>query len=125
MQAGFRPIVTYSPAPYTAYEGRVRFRDGELTELMPRFSRTQRDWLRDATRRHGLDYVDLTPAMQEAAATGTEPLYFPRNLHLTAAGHRVVAAALAEALREPEPEPGPLLSGSGASAADGRTDLLR
>ena len=45
----------------------------------------------------GLTFVDLTPALRAAAAElkDRDLLYIPENLHLLAAGHRVIAQALA------------------------------
>ena len=120
-RAGFRAIVTYTPAAYTAYEGRTVFRAPDLADLTRRFSQTQRDWLREATRRYGLEFLDLTPALQAAAATSPEPLYFPKDLHLSAAGHRAVGAYLAEALREPAAPLAVATSGSGHRAAIDRS----
>jgi len=46
----------------------------------------------------GFVYRDLTSALQRGAAElpSTQPLYFRTNVHLTPAGHAVVAAEVAE-----------------------------
>ena len=44
-----------------------------------------------------IGYLDLTPALRSAARENTL-VFFPDDTHWTAEGHRVVAAALAEAL---------------------------
>jgi hypothetical protein len=49
-------------------------------------------------RRAGVRYVDLLPDLRSAARSDPY-LYYRRNLHWTPAGHRVVAATLARALR--------------------------
>lgn len=48
---------------------------------------------------HGIDYLDLLPALREESPRPT-PLYFQRDMHWTAAGHRVVASALNERIWE-------------------------
>lgn len=95
---GFRPIVTYSPSAYSAYEATVSFEDPALHDLMPGFSRDQRAWLERASERHGFEFLDLTPALQEHAARSDVTLYFPTNLHYSQAGHRAVAEILAESI---------------------------
>ncbi len=99
----FVPIVAYTPSAYTAYEGQVDFQDPELSELMPWFSRRQREYLATKGEEMGFAFVDLTPEFQRAARdSGSENLlFFPGVLHLTARGHEVAAAALAAALRGP------------------------
>src|SRR6185295_12416634 len=75
---GFTPIVVYIPSAYTAYRHHGYFarKAGEA----------------------GFVYRDLTSALQRAAAKlpSTRPLYFRTNVHLTPAGHAVVAAEVAE-----------------------------
>ncbi len=97
---GFTPVLAVSPSAYTVYADFVRFDDPELTELMPWFSRTQREYLRAAAGRLDIPFVDLTAPLQEAARErrGRELLYFPINVHYTAAGHRVVAETLAKVI---------------------------
>ncbi|MFO1059500.1 MAG: GDSL-type esterase/lipase family protein [Dongiaceae bacterium] len=99
-QSGFVPLVTYAPAAYTAYDRFVKFSDPELAPLMAAYSRRLRDHLREACQRLGLRFVDLTPALQAAAATSREPLYGYANLHFTPAGTAVVAATLAPVVEE-------------------------
>ena len=94
---GFRPVVSYAPSAYTAYADFVAFGDDALTELMPWFSRVQRDHLRRRGEELGYVFLDLTPALQSAAQRlqGEELLYYPANVHYTPSGHRIVGDALA------------------------------
>jgi hypothetical protein len=98
---GFIPVVTYTPSAYTAYSDFVEFQDPSLADLLPWFSRTQREFFRGRSREMGFAFLDLTPALQEAGRSlgGRELLYYPGILHLTARGHAVVAEAMAGFLR--------------------------
>jgi hypothetical protein len=62
-------------------------------------SRAQRAYLQQRCAVHQLGWIDLTEPIQAAMAT-SDLAYFPYNLHLTPAGHMIVAAALAPTLRE-------------------------
>lgn len=100
---GFVPIVTYSPSAYTAYAHYVEFDDPTLSELMPWFSRTQRQFLKDKATELGFLFVDLTPAMQTAARKLQEKtlIYYPTNVHFTEKGNQIVAQSLAAMLSKP------------------------
>lgn len=89
----FTPVVVYIPSAYTAYAPFVQFEDARLGALMSGYSATLRAYFADAASRFGLRYADATPAMQAAAGDlqNTQLLYFSTNVHLTPAGHRVVA----------------------------------
>lgn len=107
---GFRPVVSYAPSAYTAYGDFVVFEDDSLTELMPWFSRTQRDYLRTKAAALGIAFIDLVPPLQAAARDlqASALLYYRANVHYTPAGHRVVGDALAAALAaldDPKPVP--------------------
>ena len=103
---GFKAIVAYTPSAYTAYADHAVFEDAGLQDLMPWFSRRQREYLAKTGQELGYTFVDLTPALQAAARSlgRDDLLYFPSILHFTARGHAVVAAALAEALRTGTPD---------------------
>jgi hypothetical protein len=98
----FQPAISYAPSAYTAYASFVEFEDDTLRVLMPWSSGRQRDYLRQKAASLGIVFVDLTPALQAAAGRLQEKelLYYPAGVHLTPAGHRVVADALAVALTE-------------------------
>ena len=98
---GFQPVVMYTPSAYSAYADYVQFNDIELAELMPWYSRIQRDFLAAQGAALGFRVVDVTPALQAAARRFQDEslLYFPTNVHLTQLGHRVIAEALAQELR--------------------------
>jgi hypothetical protein len=102
---GFEPVVLYTPSAYTAYSEYVAFEDPELAQLMPWFSRAQRDFLRSKSQALGYRFVDLTPALQQAAREhrAQDLLYFPTNLHLSQLGNEVVARALADVLASDTP----------------------
>jgi len=91
---GFSPVVAYIPSAYTAYSRSVRFEDPEVASVLAAQSGQQRDYLAKAAGRLGLDFLDLTGALQQSVTTS--PLaYYPSNVHLTATGHALVAGALA------------------------------
>ena len=98
----FTPILTYTPSAHSAYGSFVRFEDPSLPRLMRRYSRAQRRYFARRAAELGLRFVDLTQPLRQAARTSRdgELLYFPTNLHLTAAGHRAIALALADVLAE-------------------------
>lgn len=100
---GFEPVVSYTPAAYTAYRSQVRFSDPSLYRLLGDFSDLQRRYFEERAPKIGYRFIDLTEDMQrEAGAGGLERLlYFPLNRHLTPAGHRVVAETLARELGQP------------------------
>jgi hypothetical protein len=97
---GFVPVLAYSPSAYSAYADFMDFDDPALAELMPWFHAEQLAYLEGRAQALGVVFVDLTPALQDAARSlpSDDLLYFPVNLHYTAQGHRVVAEALARAL---------------------------
>jgi len=99
---GFRPIVSYVPSAYTAYAEFVAFEDPALQELMPWFHVAQRDYLTVKARELGVEFLDLTPAMQARAREllGKELLYYPINVHCTPAGYRLTAETVAARLRQ-------------------------
>ena len=57
--------------------------------------------LRIICEQQGITYVDLTAPLKDAAVSKSDQLYYPRDRHLTAAGHKVVADALSIVLRRP------------------------
>jgi hypothetical protein len=97
-EAGFIPVVAYVPSAYTAYADSVVFDDPTAGGNARRWSDAQRQWLQDNAPKLGMTFIDLVPAFQKAALAG-ELTHFPANVHLTPAGHRVVADRIAETLR--------------------------
>lgn len=73
-------------------------------ELLPDASRARapQDYLADYARRTGVSFVDPLPALQEANRGGSPPLYFPYDVHLTAAGNRVMGESLAREIARVE-----------------------
>jgi hypothetical protein len=94
----FVPVVAYTPSAYTAYGDAVHFDDPGIDPLLRGFSAAQRAYFAARTAALGMGFVDLTESLRTAAAREHELLYFPRNLHLTPAGHRVIARALGDVL---------------------------
>jgi len=94
---GFRPVVAYVPAAYTAYAESVEFEDPAVGRTMQAFSDAQRSWWAEATRRRGLPFWDATPGLR-AAVRERDLAYFPANRHLTPEGHRIVAEIVAPRL---------------------------
>jgi hypothetical protein len=48
---------------------------------------------------HHIPVLDLMPALRDAAETDSRRLYYPVDIHWTAAGHEVAAQAVADFLR--------------------------
>ena len=96
--SGAIPIVMYVPAAYTVYQDNAKFEDTSLAPLMANYSNVQRNWLADNASTIGYQFVDPTAALQ-LAAVSAPLLYFPSDLHLTAAGHEALARAVADDVR--------------------------
>jgi hypothetical protein len=91
---GFSPLVAYIPLAYSAYGRTVEFEDPDVDAIVAAQSRMQREYLASTTMRLRLGFLDLADALQQSVTTS--PLaYYPSNVHLTAAGHALVAEALA------------------------------
>ena len=92
-QYNFVPVVIYVPAAYTVYQPGIAFEDPSISEAMAAYNKIQSDWLADEAASIGYRFVDATSALQ---AKGAEAplLYFPSDMHLTAAGHRALAEAV-------------------------------
>ena len=99
-QHGFKPVVSFTPAAYAVYRDRAAFEDAAAGELIQWFSDDERKYFSEKASVFGYVFMDFTPALQQAAREKSELLYFPSNVHLTKAGHAVVAEVLAKALRE-------------------------
>lgn len=67
----------------------------ELTALTSPYPvvRATRALLEEASRRHGIPWIDLTPAFHAATQAGAA-LVYPRDAHWTPAGHRLAAESL-------------------------------
>ena len=95
---GFQPVVSFTPAAYAVYRDRAAFEDAAAGELIQWFSDEERRYFAGKSRALGYVFVDFTPALQQAAREKSELLYFPSNVHLTKAGHAVLAETLADML---------------------------
>lgn len=95
---GFTPVLVYVPAAYTAYDAAATFEEPAIQRTMRDFSGRLRGWFAEAARREGMVYLDTTERLAAAAAasSSSSPVYFPVNVHLTPAGHDVVADAVEE-----------------------------
>jgi len=104
---GFAPLLAYSPSAYTAYAEFVAFEDPAVGEALAAYSHALRAHLREAAGRERLPFLDLSGPLQAAvrARPGDPLLYFPDHVHYTAEGSRVVADAVADALRGERWEP--------------------
>ena len=96
---GIVPVLTYIPAMYTAYEGRVTFEDPEVGKTIQAFSAAQRKWLAEHAQSIGYNFLDLTPFIQETTAKGIIT-HFPSNVHLTAKGEEIVGTQTAEFIKK-------------------------
>jgi len=106
-ERGFTALLSYSPSAYTAYAEVVAFEDPAVGEALAAYSRTLRAHVRQAAERDHLRLLDLTEPLQAAvrARPGEPLLYFPDHVHYTPEGSRVVADAVADALRDVGWEP--------------------
>lgn len=99
---GITPVVTYVPSMYTAYGSAVRFEDPDVGSVVQAFSLAQRQWFAANAETIGFVYLDLTPFFQEAGSAGMVT-HFPSNVHLTPAGHEIVARHTWEVLQKLTP----------------------
>jgi len=99
---GFVPVVLYTPSAYTAYEGMATFDDATIEATMRGYSQTLRAYFAARADELGYTFHDLTTDLQGAASRSSadDLLYFRTNVHLTAAGHRVVAGRLADLIAD-------------------------
>lgn len=91
---GFKPVVSFTPAAYAVYRDRATFEDAAAGELIQWFSDAERKYFAERSRVLGYTFVDFTPALQQAAGERGKLLYFPSNVHLTKAGHAILAETL-------------------------------
>jgi len=93
---GFVPVLIYSPSAYTAYEALSEFEDPSIEADLRRCSQHLREYFARRARELGLHYLDLTLALQAAAAEeGADgKLYFWTNVHYAQRGHHTVAEAV-------------------------------
>lgn len=100
----FELLVIYSPSAHTAYAEFVTFAEAAAAPLMKQYSDTLRRYLGAATAARKIPFLDLTPALQQAARKlgGREFLYYRTTVHFTAQGHNVVAEAIQRHLEEHE-----------------------
>lgn len=96
----FTPVVSFTPSAHITYEPFVEFENPTLNNLMPWFHQQQHDFIEEQAETLGFVFIDLTPALKEAARTNGSDnlLYYERSLHLTATGNGVVAETLSQEL---------------------------
>jgi hypothetical protein len=84
-QAGMRPVLLLIPSWEQVSQGHDATNDRRAGQILA------------LARDQGIPVVDPRRALHEAAS-GATPLYYPKDRHLTAAGHRIVADYLQASL---------------------------
>lgn len=99
---GFTAVVTYTPAAYAAYTGKITFSDPSLAASLDGLDEAQRRHLAERAAKDGYLFHDLTPDLRDATAheAADELLYDPVHVHLTVRGNEVVAKSVARFLEE-------------------------
>jgi len=107
---GLQPWLLYLPTKHRVLHGHLRF----TSEAEPRFVRWRPTrlpgWVRREAERHGIAFLDATPALRAEADAGRLPYNAVWDNHLNARGAEIVAGVLAHALR----------SAPGSAAQEGR-----
>jgi lysophospholipase L1-like esterase len=75
-----------------AVPSKLRLLKGTHKDQGPEFSERWRRWAQET----GIDFLDLTTPFREASLRG-EKLFFDQDIHFTAAGHKVIEEAIANA----------------------------
>lgn len=83
-------------------------------------ARAPQEYLAEHATRAGVPFVDPLPALQEADRRGATLLYFPYDVHLTAAGNRVLGECLAREIAVLVAQRGDLRERSSQPLASGR-----
>ena len=90
-------LLVYIPSKHRAYQGFVQVRpEGYAAAWKPNDMPAALAAFCGAA---GIEYLDSTVPLQQAIASG-ESVYFADDLHWNEAGHRVVAAAVADQIRK-------------------------
>ena len=92
-ERGFRVVLAYLPSAHAAYAPAVRFSDATVGAAVTALDEAQRRAISDLAGRQGMAFIDCTESLH-AAVRATGLAYFPGNLHLTPAGHALVAACV-------------------------------
>lgn len=80
--------------------GFIQFTNETATpELTRQHMDDQASLLADFAAEHGINYLDLTPYLQEEAGTGAE-LYYPFDTHWNQLGHNLAAETIYEYIKE-------------------------
>ncbi len=101
---GVRTWLAYMPCKARVLYDRLTPEDGTALEDFWRPTALP-DLIREGCERHGIDFIDLTPVLTEAARDRGELVYNPIvDTHLNARGAELVAGELARRLRATGPE---------------------
>ena len=95
MKTGF--LVVFIPRKLRVYRGFLHAEPGAYATTWK--DNNLPDVLSAWCREQGIAFLDSTHALRTAVASG-ESVYLPDDVHWSAAGHRVVATAVAERLRQ-------------------------
>ena len=98
---GIHLIVMVVPMKMRAMGPSIRFDRDDVVEPLWRMpeGRDLASRLRPLCEGEGVTFIDLLPLLRERASCG-ELVYFPYDTHLAPAGHKVVADAVAAAIRQ-------------------------
>jgi hypothetical protein len=100
-QAGATPWLAYMPVKLRAAHGRLRFPEGRRTPYARWEPTDLPDLMAGYAARHGIRFIDLSPALAaEAARSGELPYHSIYDTHLNALGAAAVARELAKRLGE-------------------------
>lgn len=84
-------VIVLIPSAHTAYRNYSAFEDGDAKQALQDFHEHQSQYLAQISSNNGWKYQDLAGSFIESVKHTNKLLYFPGNLHLTRAGHDVVA----------------------------------
>jgi len=93
------PFLAYVPTMHTAYADSVKFSDVAVGAAVQAMSTLQRQWLAALATSLDCPFIDTTDDLQKAARNNVLT-HFPANVHLTPAGHEIVARRFDRELRQ-------------------------
>jgi len=99
---GMKPWLVYMPSKRRVLDGHLRFSAvGASPEVVAWQPNDLPAFVKELSAQHGLDFIDVTPALVRETGRGRMTFNGIWDTHLNRHGSAVVAEVLAEALREP------------------------